>query len=791
VLRLPMLDVAGYEADDVIATLAKQAVDQGFRVVVVSGDKDLLQLVSDDVLVLNPGREGMGAVLYDAKKVEEKWGVPPERVVDVMALMGDAVDNIPGVPGIGDKGARDLIREFGSVEAALDRADEVKRATYREGLKKHREDALISKRLATVRTDVPITLEPEALLKQEPDREKAFALFSELEFQAIARDFAPEAPTSGTSFKIVTTLGEVEELSKQAIAAGRVAVSVLATSHEAMKARLLGLALATSPGRADYIPLGHSRLEVSDPLDAKAVLASLRPALEDPQVAKLSAHAKRDRVLFAREGAGYEGLTFDAIVASYLLNPGKRSYSLDDLALEYLNERPEAGVEGIAAEEAALEPTARAASRAADAVLRIAAPVRDRLKAEGLLAIFDEMELPLVSVLADMERVGVKIDKELLQAMSRDMDAQLAALTKEIYVLAKGEFNINSPIQLREILFDRLGLKSGKKTAKTRAASTAEEVLEELALVHELPRKMLEYRSVQKLKSTYVDALPALVNPKTGRIHASFNQTVAATGRISSSDPNLQNIPIRTAEGRRIREAFVAEAGHLLLSADYSQIELRVLAHLSGDETLIDTFRRGEDVHDRTAREVFGPLSAIPPDEQRRISKMVNYALLYGKTAFTLATDIGVSRKEAQSFIEAYFARYPKVRAFIDETVEKARQTGSVRTLLGRLRRLPDLRAKNPMVRFEAERQARNTPVQGSAADLIKKAMIELDRELRARKLASRQILQIHDELLLEVPEGEAEQARTLVKEIMEGALELVVPLVVDARLGKNWAEVH
>jgi DNA polymerase-1 len=405
-------------------------------------------------------------------------------------------------------------------------------------------------------------------------------------------------------------------------------------------------------------------------------------------------------------------------------------------------------------------------------VVRVSGPVRERLKSEGLLPIFDEMGLPLVTVLADMEK-------------------QLAALTKEIYVLAKGEFNIQSPIQLREILFDRLSLKTGKKTAKTRAASTAEEVLEELALVHELPRKILEYRSIQKLKSTYVDALPVLVSPETGRIHASFNQTVAATGRISSSDPNLQNIPIRTPEGRRIREAFVAEPGHLLLSADYSQIELRVLAHLSGDETLIDTFRRGEDVHDRTSREVFGPLSAIPPDEERRISKMVNYALLYGKSAFTLAKDIGVSRKEAESFIEAYFGRYPKVRSFIDETVEAARQTGSVRTLLGRLRRLPDLRAKNFQVRAEAERQARNTPVQGSAADLIKKAMVELDRELRTRKLASRLILQIHDELLLEVPEGEAQAAQSLVKTVMEGALELVVPLVVDARLGRNWALVH
>jgi DNA polymerase-1 len=790
-LRLPILEVPGFEADDVIATLARQAVAQGWRVVVVSGDKDLLQLVSDDVLVLNPGREGMGAVLYDAKKVEEKWGVSPERVVDVLGLMGDAVDNIPGVPGIGDKGARDLIREFGSLEEVVAHAEEVKRAAYREGLKAHREDALLSKRLATVRTDAPITLEVEALRRQEPDREKAFALFTELEFQAIAREYTPELPRGETAFRILTRLEEVEALAGEAARAESMALTVLATSNEAMKARILGIAVACSPGRADYVPLGHSRIEVSEPLSAPAVLERLRPALEGAKVRKLSAHAKRDRILLGRGGAGCEGLSFDAIVASYLLNPGRRAYSLDDLAVEYLGERPEAGAEGVAGEEAALEPTARAAAHAADAVLRLATPVRERLKSEGLLPIFEEMELPLVAVLADMERAGVKIDAGLLGGMSRDMEAQLAGLTREIHALAKGEFNINSPVQLREVLFDRLGMKSGRKTAKTRAASTAEEVLEELALVHELPRRILEYRSVQKLKSTYVDALPALVNPETGRIHASFNQTVAATGRISSSDPNLQNIPIRTPEGRRIREAFVAERGNVLLSADYSQIELRVLAHLSGDPTLIETFKRGEDVHDRTAREIFGPLSAIPPDEQRRISKMVNYALLYGKTAFTLAKDIGVSKKDAESFIEAYFARYPKVRSFIDETVESARRTGSVRTLLGRLRRLPDLRAKNFQVRMEAERQARNTPVQGSAADLIKKAMIELDRALKARKMKTRLILQIHDELLLEVPEGEAKDALGLVKEVMEGALRLAVPLVVDARLGKNWAEVH
>jgi DNA polymerase-1 len=558
-----------------------------------------------------------------------------------------------------------------------------------------------------------------------------------------------------------------------------------------MRARVLGIAMAHEPGMAAYVPVGHSRLELPDPPSLPDVLARLAPVLQDPSVRKLSANAKRDLVALARHGVTVAGVGFDALVASYLLNPGRRAYSLDDLAFEFLGERRGAEPEGLSSEEASVDGTARLAGGDASLVLRLDEAVLARLEEEQLGTIYRTMELPLVAVLADMERAGVKVDTALLAAMSRDMEAQLATLTREIHALAKGEFNINSPPQLRVVLFERLGLKAGKKTAKTRAASTAEEVLDELALVHELPRKIIEYRSIQKLKGTYVDALPQLVNPETGRIHATFNQTVAATGRISSSDPNLQNIPIRTPEGRRIREAFVAEPGHLLLSADYSQIELRVLAHLSGDRTLIDTFRRGEDVHDRTAREVFGAFSTMPADEQRRVAKMVNYALLYGKTAFTLAKDIGVTKKEAEQFIEAYFARYPSVRSFIEGTILKARETGHVRTLLGRLRRLPDLRAPNFQVRMEAERQAMNTPVQGSAADLIKKAMIDLAAALRERGMKSRLILQIHDELLLEVPEAEADDSKQLVKAVMEGALALDVPLIADARLGKSWAAVH
>jgi DNA polymerase-1 len=790
---LPRLDVQGYEADDVIATLARQAVEQGYKVVVVSGDKDLLQLVTEDVLVLNPGREGSGATLYDAKTVEEKFGVAPERVVDMLALVGDSVDNVPGVPGIGEKGARDLVKEYGSLEGVLENVEKVKRAAYREGLQQHAADARLSKELVTLRLDVPVALELEKLRRREPDRAAAHRLFTELEFVALAKEFAPEPTATGTVHDLVTTESALRGFVDRARQAGQLALSLLRSGREPMRARIVGLGLASEPGRAVYVPFEPSPFELDESIPPARALELLRPLFEDPRVRKLSARSKLDRIVLGRAGVGYEGLAFDTFVASYLLNPGRRTTTMEDLAFEYLTERarPAGGLFEGAVEGAPLGELARAAAQEADLTLRLSAPMTARLAEEGLSDVFHTMELPLVEVLAEMERTGVRVNLDYLAEMSRDMEGQLATLTRQIYELAGREFNINSPIQLRDILFNCLGLRSGKKTAKTRAQSTAEEVLEELAQHHDICRRILEYRSVQKLKSTYVDALPVLVNPDTGRIHASFNQTVAATGRIAVSDPNLQNIPIRTAEGRKIRDAFVADAGWLLLSADYSQIELRVLAHLSKDPTLIDTFRRGEDVHDRTSREVFGPLSAVPPDEQRRVSKMVNYALMYGKTAFTLAKDIGVPQKQAEAFIQAYFARFSQVRGFIDETIARARQTGHVRTLLGRLRRLPDLKSPNFQVRMEAERQAMNTPVQGSAADLIKKAMIDLHRELRRRRLRSRLILQIHDELLLEVPEEEAETARALVREIMEGALPLDVPLVADARVGSSWAEVH
>jgi DNA polymerase-1 len=774
--RLPIIECAGFEADDVLATLTRQALAQGETVVLVSSDKDLLQLVSERVFVLNPGREGSGTTLFDAGKVEEKMGVPPALVVDVLALMGDSVDNVPGVPGIGEKGARDLIREFGSLEGVLENVDKVKRPTYREGLRSHRDDALLSKSLVTLRTDAPVSLDLEQLRRKEPRLDAAYALFTELEFVTLAREYAPEAPPSLTVHGALESADALREFVGRAREKGDLAVVPQVDHSKPAEPRLVAVGFSSEARRSTSAERALLEGPAAD-------------LLADPRVRKLAIDGKGLQVLLNEAGLELGGLAFDALVMAYLINPGRRAYTLEDLAFEFLGERARPKEFAAPGEQGAL--LARSAGAEAELLFRLHGPVRERIEAEGLLPIYDTLELPLISVLARMEIAGVRVDTALLGSMSRDMEGQLSELTAEIKDLAGTDFNLNSPIQLREILFEKLGLKAGKKTAKTKAASTAEDVLEELAAAHPLPRKILEYRSVQKLKSTYVDALPSLVRGATGRIHATFHQTIAATGRISSSDPNLQNIPIRTAEGRRIREAFVAEAGCVLLSADYSQIELRVLAHLSKDEALIETFRRGEDVHDRTSLEIFGPFSPISKEEQRRRSKMINYALLYGKGAFTLAKDIGISKKEAEEFIEQYFARYPKVRRFLDETLDHARRTGVVRTLLGRLRRLPDLHAKSFPVRMEAERQATNTPIQGSAADLIKKAMVDLDRELGARRLRSRLILQIHDELLLEVPEDEAEVARDLVKDVMEKALPLDVPLVVDARLGANWAEVH
>ena len=778
-LRLPVVIAHGFEADDVIATLARQAVDQGFDVVIITSDKDLLQLVSDHVSVLSPGRDGKPEKRYDREGVIERMGVPPERVVDLLALVGDAVDNIPGVPGIGDKGARDLLQQFGSLDDLLARASEVKRAAYREGLINHAASAHLSRRLATLDDKVPVTFEPATSVVAQPDREAAYQLFKELEFSAFARDMAPELSAFSFRHRVVYEATDLDGLIAAARGAGEVAFSLSISADRPMDAQIQGIALAVGD---DTAFLGVSGLP-----------GNVRSLLEDPKVEKWTTCSRRDFVVLGEAGIGLGGRILDASLAAYVLSPGKRGSSVREIATLEIGLPETADLPNEEGTQASLlaDHDAERHSREAAVLIRLAPRLRSRLEGDGLMDLFLNLEMPLASILAEMERVGVLIDRTALKALSDEIGPEIDQLAQRIYALAGKTFNILSPVQLRQILFEEMGLESGRKTEKTKTLSTADDVLEELAKEHEFPRLILDYRGITKLRSTYVDALPEMINKRTGRIHASFRQNIAATGRLSSTDPNLQNIPIRTALGRRVREAFIAPRGHLLLSADYSQIELRILAHLSEDPILIETFRRGEDVHDRTSLEIFGPFTTLPKDEQRRRSKMVNYALLYGKTAFTLAHDIGITRKEADAFIRAYFDRYPKVRGFIDASIEEARKTGMVRTMLGRLRRLPDIQSKNVPARLESERQAVNTRVQGSAADLIKKAMVDLDHALRARQLKTRLISQIHDELLLETPEAEQDEALHLVRKTMSEAMRLSVPLDVDAHVGKNWAAAH
>jgi DNA polymerase-1 len=784
VLGLPILELRGVEADDIIGTLAARAEREGYRVSILSSDKDFLQLVSDRVSVIHPGKE----VRYDPAAVGEKFGVTPEKVIDVLGLVGDSVDNVPGVPGIGMKGAVALIQEWGSLEAAVDNADKVPNKRQREALISHADQARLSKKLVRLDTDVPLEVSSEALRYQGADRKAAFELFEGLGFTSLLNDYLPDgSPERPTVYRTIETRKDLSRLLAAVKAKGRVALSLAGGDGDPTRAPLLGAGLAVEPGEAFLAVFGGEG-------DEREFLGQLEPILSDRSLPKSGHDLKWARLALAGRGIDLAGIGFDTMLASYVLNPSKRSHQLEALALEVLR-RPLSQA-GVAAEGQGVLPglggrvseeRIRQSAECAEVVLRLQERLEPRIEEEGVGKVFRELELPLVAVLADMERAGIRLDVEKLRVMSEELGGEIERLTAEIYELAGVEFNINSPKQLGEVLFEKMNLPSFRKTQKQRTASTRVEVLEELAVHFELPRKVLEYRSLAKLKGTYVDALPALVDPDTGRIHTSFNQTVAATGRLSSSDPNLQNIPIRTELGRRMRTAFVAEPGWLLLSADYSQIELRVLAHMSGDENLIDAFRKEEDIHARTARQVFGDSSELSEAEQRRRAKIINFSIIYGKTAFTLGKEFSVPTREAQAFIDNYFDRYPKVREFLDKTIRDARLTGKVKTLFGRHRYIPDIGSRNRNTREAAQRVAVNAPIQGTAADLIKKAMIDLWRELRDRDTKSRLLLQVHDELVLEVPEKELEATSELVRRVMEEVYPLAVPLKVDVSADRSW----
>ena len=807
-MGVPILTYERFEADDVIGTLATRAAADGFEVAIVTGDKDFFQLVHDGIKVYNPRDDG---TWFDADGVKEKFGVAPAQVVDVLALMGDSIDNIKGVPGIGEKGARDLIAQYGSLDELLAHAAEVANKRYREGLLAHSEDARQSRELARIRTDVPVEFDAASLRYRGGSRERCFELFTRLGFRTLVMEYAPDAQTIGKDYALVRTLAELRELSAALKASGRIGVRVLPDVPSAMQAAIVGLAFSTSPRHARYVPLTRSQPtrdgdlfgsaspdgEGTAPIGVTDALAELKSVLEDASIAKVGHDLKFDAILLERHGVVLRGIETDTMLASYLLDATRSAHPLEDLAIEhagYKALREEdlcgRGAKSIPFADIPADAALDFAGERADLALQLSGTLHELLRREDLEPVYHDLELPLVPVLVAIEQAGIRVDGPALLAQSHHVDRELASRSAQIFELAGEEFNINSPKQLSEVLFDKLQLPALKRNAKTKTASTAVEVLEELALAHDLPRLILEWRALQKLKGTYIDALPQLVNPDTGRVHTCFNQAVAATGRLSSSDPNLQNIPIRTELGREIRRAFIADPGHVLISADYSQIELRVLAHLSGDDALVDAFRRGEDIHDRTALKVFGPTSGLGEHELRRRAKIINYALLYGKTAFTLAKDIGVTQQAAQDFINAYFAGFPSVRQFIDNLLETARASGVVKTMFGRRRLVPELTSRNGQIRNAAERVAVNLPIQGSAADILKRAMIDVHAALPSLGGGrTRMILTVHDELLFEAPSESAEEVAATLRGIMEGAVALRVPLTVDVGIGENWKE--
>ena len=796
--RIPQLVVPGYEADDALATAARWAEAQGLAVTIIGGDKDLFQLVSDRVEVYDTLKN----VRYGPAEVEAKMGVAPQRIVEFLGLMGDSVDNIPGVPGVGAKTAAKLLGQFGSLEAVLAGAAEVSGAKLRENLDHYADQARLSAELCRLKDDVPLKLDLALLERQEPDWPTLTALLKELEFSGLIKRLTPseEAQPEGAflpgAYRVVVDWEDFASVLDALKRAGRFALDVETTSLDPMRAEVVGLALAWTEGEAVYVPVAHTGLEAPNQLERSDVLNAVRPLLADPALKKVGQNIKYDWVVLANAGVELKGVAFDTMVASYVLNPSRRQHNLAGLALEHFNytmttyeDVAGKGAKQVSFDQVPIEAATAYACEDADYTLRLADELSVEVESADMAPLLYELEMPLIEVLVAMERWGVKIDAAVLRDLSKELEGQIEALATRIYTLAGEEFNIKSPVQLRAILFERLGLPVLKRT-KT-GPSTDHEVLEQLALQHDLPAEVVNYRALSKLKSTYVDALPALIHPATGRIHTSFNQTVTATGRLSSSDPNLQNIPVRSEVGRRIRQAFVAEEGWRLLSCDYNQIELRILAHLSKDTVLLEAFAAGEDIHNRTASEVFGVGPADVTPDQRRMAKVVNFGIIYGLSPFGLARDLKVSREEAREYIDGYFARYALVKDYIEATKAEAHERGYVTTVLGRRRYLPELASADRVTKEMAERMAVNTPIQGSAADLIKRAMVEIYVEIVERGLEAKMILQVHDELLFEVPDDEADEVENLVVDKMVGVVELDVLITVDAKWGKSWSDAQ
>ena len=826
-MGMPMLVIEGVEADDVIGTLALQATQVAQPVVISTGDKDIAQMVTEHIVMENT----MTNTVMDREGVIEKFGIPPELIIDYLALLGDKSDNIPGVPGVGEKTALGLLQGIGGLDDIYARLDEVAALTFRGAktmaskLEEHRDLAYLSYRLATIKTDVEIKLGLADLHNAEPDQIALLDLYKEMEFKTWVEEAtaainnphsfesssvteavtdapdseisAPKEPRN-TDYQIILTVAEFTVWLEKIKTAPLVAVDTETTSLNYMRADLVGISVATESYQAAYIPFGHDYLGAPEQLSKDYVLENIKPLLENKNIKKVGQNLKYDMSVLAQHGIDLQGIAFDTMLESYVLDSVATRHDMDSLALKYL-EQTTTGFTDIAGKGAsqltfnhiALEEAGPYAAEDADITLRLHQTLWPQLTTEPTLEkVFNDIELPLIPVLSRIERTGAKVDDTLLFTQSQELTERLAELETQAWALAGQQFNLASPKQLGEILFTKLELPVLKKTAKG-APSTKEEVLQELALDYPLPKVILEHRGLAKLKSTYTDKLPTMINPATRRIHTSYHQAGTATGRLSSSDPNLQNIPIRTAEGRRVRQAFVAPPGSKLVAADYSQIELRIMAHLSEDPSLLRAFAAGEDIHRATASEVFGVETAAVTIDQRRSAKAINFGLIYGMSAFGLARQLNIGRKQASEYIELYFARYPGVQNYMNNIRHSASENGYVETAYGRRLYLPEINARNGMLRQAAERTAINAPMQGTAADIIKLAMINVDNWLQNSDLKSRMVMQVHDELVLEVPESELEEIKEGLRGLMESAAELSVPLVVDLGVGDNWDEAH
>jgi len=791
-LRIPLYESQDYEADDVLASLARIASGQGVHSVIVTTDKDLLQVVDATTSVYNPSKEKT----LDEEGVKEFFGVEAARVADVLSLQGDQSDNIPGVPGIGEKTARTLIAEFGSLEDLLADTSRIRNPKVREKIEQNLETLELSRKLVTIERGLDLAFNLEDFAMSEPDAGEAARIFKDLEFTSLLADFVKNAPERARKYTTIFEEKELKALAGALKKAGRFALDTETDSPFPTQARLVGISFAMVPGEAYYVPLRHDYLGVPAQIPIERAFTILKPVLEDPGILKTGQNIKYDLIVLRGEGISLAGIETDTMVLSYLLEPNWGKHGLERIALHYLGttKKPYESVAGkgkkqVTLDKVDIEAVAPYACLDADLTLELGGLLTDKVKEAGLDGLYRDIERPLIDLLARMEVWGVKVDTKALKDLSDGFGADLRRLEKTIYQLAGTEFNINSPQQLAAILFTKLNLPASKKTKVNKGFSTSIDILQELAPLHPLAKEVLEYRQAAKLKSTYADALPELIDPKTGRIHTSYNQTVASTGRLSSSDPNLQNIPARGELGKRFRRAFIPEKDCLFLAADYSQIELRVLAHLSDDPALVATFLEDRDIHEETAVRVFGETAGLFRDEMRRRAKIINFSIIYGTSAFSLAKELGTSAGEAQEFIDRYYAKYPKVLEYLERQVKEAQKKGFSETIFGRIRQIPELKSADRNVQQAGRRIALNMPIQGSAADIMKKAMLEVWDEMERRKLRTKMILQVHDELVFEVPEDERRAVGALVHERLEKVCALKVPLKAHLGWGANWAD--